>query len=271
MTDATTRAKERTGGGIMERLRADELPAYTMARDVACSEGTDCAEWGACPGGCKGTGRVPYEPQDVLRALAFLGVEEAREAVGVAWEAVFSLVSVEERLWSGSLRDLLSKLPPHRLEVGRPECGRCEGSGRYVWPEGEGPPASYDTRCVRCQGTGKSHHDTPAERWLMADAALAVARKCWECHALPYCSDLRTRIEDALLDAQAWVEEPTRERERAWQGRSDDWNGTPAWVPSPHSWAGIGPTAAETLQAAAVIGEPRVREVVTAALLGRLL
>ena len=253
MTDATTRAKERTGGGIMERLRADELPAYTVARDVACSEGTDCAEWGACPGGCKGTGRVPYEPQDVLRALAFLGVEEAREAVGVAWEAVFSLVSVEERLWSGSLRDLLSKLPPHRLEVA---CANCRHGVVSLGP-----------RCRRCRVS-----DTPAERWLMANAALAVARKCWECHDLPYCSDLRTRIEDALLDAQAWVEEPTRERERAWQGRSDDWNGTPAWVPSPHSWAGIGPTAAETLQAAAaVIGEPRVREVVTAALLGRLL
>jgi len=242
MTDATTRAKERTGGGIMERLRADELPAYTVARDVACSEGTDCAEWGACPGGCKGTGRVPLDPQDVLRALAFLGVEEAREAVGVAWEAVFSLVSVEERLWSGSLRDLLSKLPPHRLEVA---CANCRHGVVSLGP-----------RCRRCRVS-----DTPAERWLMANAALAVALECW---ARPQGRLVREiKAEAAAMNACAdWVAEPTADLWHSWQRR---WpQAGVAWVP------GVEP--ARALQAAAlVLGEPRVREVVTAGLLGRLL
>ena len=245
----------------MERLRADELPAYTVARDVTCCP--PCPDQYGCAR-CKGTGRVPCEPLDLLRLLAFLGVEEARKACGGSPRYYELEGELPLPQWIGSLTSglngrgfglssILSKLPPHRLEVA---CANCRHGVVSLGP-----------RCRRCRVS-----DTPAERWLMVVAALAVARKCWECHDLPYCSDLRTRIEDALLDAQAWVEEPTRERERAWQGRSDDWNGIPAWVPSPHSWAGIGPTAAETLQAAAaVIGEPRVREVVTAALLGRLL
>lgn len=33
-------------------------------------------------------------------------------------------------------------------------CKKCDGSGQFVWPEGEGPPASYSTRCSKCYGQG---------------------------------------------------------------------------------------------------------------------
>ena len=252
MTDATTRAKERTGGGLMERLRADELPAYTVARDVACSEGTDCAEWGACPGGCKGTGRVPYERLDLLRVLAFLGVEEARESLCLeqtpgglrgfepSWLWWDQKAGLEQ--WLDGLSLLLAKLPPHRLEV---ECANCRHGVVSLGP-----------RCRRCQVT-----DTPAECWLLANAALAVA---WECWARPQGRLVREiKAEAAAMNACAdWVAEPTADLWHSWQRR---WpQAGVAWVP------GVEP--ARALQAAAlVLGEPRVREVVTAGLLGRLL
>ena len=233
----------------MERLRADELPAYTVAREVTCTP--------PC-GLCGGTGRVPYDPQDVLRALAFLGVEEARWAVGEAWEAVFNLVSVEFRLWSGSLRDLLAKLPPHRLLV--------NSTRPLVY--------ALDRRVDSGLVETKTHwpHDTPAEQWLLADAALAVALECLAQPCGPggagqgISRDLT--VQPALDACAAWVEEPTRERLVAWE---EPWArplNMPGWIPA---YAELGEQARALQAAARVIGEPRVREVVTASLLGRLL
>ena len=252
--DSDIRALERTGGGLMERLRANEIPTFTESRDGAC----DHKNWTQVE--CAAAQHEhPFDPQDLLRLLAFLGVEEAREAVGEAWEAVLNLVSVEFRLWSGSLRDLLTRLPPHRLEV---KCANCRHGVVSLGP-----------RCRRCQD-----HDTPAKDWLMADAALACGLECaavfdhrpdMDCPKCCGCQQYDCPI-PALLAGRAWVAEPTREREEAWQ-RADLVGGLPDWVPAVGS-VEFPERAAFAIQAAAhVLGAARVREVVTSALLGRLL
>ena len=244
----------------MERLRADELPAYTVARDVACSEGTDCAEWGACPGGCNGTGRVPYDPQDLLRLLAFLGVEEAnpgRHPIHSEWADGLSLDH-----WLDGLSLLLAKLPPHRLLVNstRPlvyALDRRVDSGlvetKTNWP-----------------------HDTPAEHWLLADAALACAGECSRIEdekarsagVDPAWIPEMHRTRRAIAAGRAWVEEPTETALLEWSCAAEHPRpDLPGWVPRAYSFS-----ASLALQAAAiVIGAARVREIVTAALSGRLL
>ena len=265
MTDATTRAKERTGGGIMERLRADEIPAYTVARDVACEDcdGSGFVQRNGQCGLCGGTGRDPYEPLDLLRLLAFLGVEEAREVEPGAYglcgchESVGEcehLEGVEDETpllcyWLQALSRLLVKLPPHRLLV--------NSTRPLVY--------ALDRRATSGLVETKTNwpHDTPAERWLMVVAALAVA---WALARVRATRRLVT-LPALLLAGQAWVEEPTPERERAWHA---EWSAgpLPEWVlPLPTTQH-----AREALQAAAsIIGAARVREIVTAALLGRLL
>jgi len=272
MTDATTRAKERTGGGLTERLRADELPAYTVARDVAC---------GVCLGGGRmrdpdpallgawihrdctdcTRGRVPYESLDLLRLLAFLGVEEAnsgRHPIHSEWADGLSLDH-----WLDGLFLLLAKLPPHRLLVNstRPlvyALDRRVDSGlveiKTDWPR-----------------------DTPAEHWLMADAALACGLEClpaWWKRA-PWPDGPRGTWENnaprsAILAGQAWVEEPTPLPGDPAESLSVC-EGIPEWAAGLLIHTGHVTGDEVLLDAATVIGEPRVREVVTAALLGRLL
>ena len=268
MSDKATRAAQRTGGGLIQRWRADEIPTFTVARDVACPEGTDCAEWGECPGGCKGTGRVPFNPQDVMRLLAFLGVEEAREVVGPEDDADWNKVSnwpypaIDLTTWLDGLSSLLSHLPPHRLLVNstRPlvyALDRRVDSGlvetKTNWP-----------------------HDTPAEHWLLADAALACAGECSRIEdekarsagVDPAWIPEMHRTRRAIAAGRAWVEEPTETALLEWSCAAEHPRpDLPGWVPRAYSFS-----ASLALQAAAiVIGAARVREIVTAALSGRLL
>jgi len=261
----------------MERLRADELPAYTVARDVACCP--PCPDQYGCAR-CKGTGRVPLDPLDLLRVLTFLGVEEAREIVGGGYDRGCDYYMDDDgphpescpiRAWLHALSRLLAKLPPHRLEV---ECANCRHGVVSLGP-----------RCRRCRVT-----DTPAERWLLADAALAVAWECLRAEERSACvvydleaghyrytdtdsmslapswSAFLDPVRNALLAGQAWVEEPTPERLVAW---SRSVSGTPRWVPAPVWESGF--YADRGAQAATILGAARVREVVTASLLGRIL
>ena len=211
-------------------------------------------------------GRETPDPLDVTRLAAFLGDVKAQEVVRAGdfnpcccamspcrddcWEPK------QLGVWLTALSRLLAKLPPHRLLVNstRPlvyALDRRVDSGlveiKTNWP-----------------------HDTPAEQWLLADAALAVA---WECHAkdCAWCGD--TQAEDScdvaltLLAGQAWVEEPTREREESWASAMHA-AGAPAWAPYGGFWVEL----PKVLQAAAtVIGAARVREVATASILARLL
>jgi len=236
----------------MERLRANEIPTFTESRDGAC----DHKNWTQVE--CAAAQHEhPFDPQDLLRLLAFLGVEEAREAVGEAWEAVLNLVSVEFRLWSGSLRDLLTRLPPHRLEV---KCANCRHGVVSLGP-----------RCRRCQD-----HDTPAKDWLMADAALACGLECaavfdhrpdMDCPKCCGCQQDDCPI-PALLAGRAWVAEPTAERLAAWEEHWAYPRGLPGWGPA---YAELGEPARALRAAALVLTPERVRVIVTAAILGRLL
>jgi len=240
---------------VIQRWRRDEIPAYTVARDVACYP--PCPDQYGCAL-CGGTGRVPFNPQDVMRLLAFLGVEEARELMAEEPFVIYAeLVPLD--LGLKELSRLLAKLPPHRLAA---KCANCRHGVVSLGP-----------RCRRCQD-----HDTPASDWLMADAALACGLECaavfdhrpdMDCPKCCGCQQYDCPI-PALLAGRAWVAEPTREREEAWQ-RADLVGGLPDWVPAVGS-VEFPERAAFAIQAAAhVLGAARVREVVTAALLGRLL
>jgi hypothetical protein len=202
---------------------------------------------------------------DLVRLLAFLGVEEAREITPIdpAWGY---LVGLKE--WLREVSRLAAKLPPRRLEV---DCSdlKCEGNGWY-WGD---PAKSLDQRhaCEPCKGTGKVTSDTPAETWRLVVAAEATGRTCWNhgTMTLPTEQELDQSIrrERALDACAAWIEEPTKERAAAWAF-------LPLWVPGPPwpSWPAARGRAAQILQAAAkILGEPRTREVAAAAVLGRLL
>ena len=257
MSDEAIQAAKRTGGGVIQRWRRDEIPAYTVARDVACYP--PCPDQYGCAL-CGGTGRVPFNPQDVLRALAYLGVEEARELMAEEPFVVCAeLVPLD--LGLKELSRLLAKLPPHRLEV---VCANCRHGVVSLGP-----------RCRRCRA-----HDTPAKDWLLADATLAVARACvpnFECGSCAGCNtssgqcDYRTNILKALDAGRAWVAEPTVD---LWHSWGEAWAsamhaaGAPAWAPYGGFWVEL----PKVLQSAAtVIGAARVRVIITSALLGRLL
>lgn len=249
MSDATIRK----GGRLIDRLRAGLLvPAYTVARDVACgactqgrvrSEKNDM--WvGHTP--CNGKGRVPYDPtgRSFLRLLAFLGVEEAREIVEWNEDPRRNLLS-----WTNELQHLASPLPPKRVEVA---CGARSRSWVYRMC------SAFD--CEVCNGTGKVTTDTPAEQWLMVVAVVAVGRVVWANRKNPggpgggpaqmlhgrFVNEQR-RIGKALTAGDAWLDEPTPERATLWVGRVQ---GAPDWVPR----FGL---AGRALQSAAEILDPK--------------
>ena len=261
--DSDIRAKERTGGGLMERLRADEQPTFTSARDGAC----DHKNWTQVE--CAAAQHEhTYEPLDLLKLLAFLGVEEVRKACGGSPRYYELEGELPLPQWIGSLTrglngrgfglsSLLAKLPPHRLEV---DCANCRHGVVSLGP-----------RCRLCRVS-----DTPAERWLLADAALACGLECaavfdhrpdMDCPKCCGCQQDDCPI-PALLAGRAWVAEPTAERLAAWEEHWAYPRGLPGWGPA---YAELGEPARALRAAAHVLGEPRVREVVTAAILGRLL
>jgi len=232
---------------------------------------------------CEGTGRVPYHPRDATRLLAFLGVEEAREIVPEEeWYASaqaaggprYSVWTIKE--WSETCATLLAKLPPHRLEV---HAATCPGNGSAI-----------DRDVGTCSEHCPVHHDTPASQWLVSDATLAVAREClllwedrqgWTWESDGYRSIAHRNVghtgalppRAAIAAGQAWVAEPTQDRERVWQERVAPVLDLPRWVPNP-TWSirGIRLPDRQPLQAASeILGEPRVREIVARAIVGRVL
>ena len=271
--DATIRQAERDGGGLLARYRAGLLGAYPCAPDVACpcsrcygSGQTDWESltWGGeaeeCPR-CNGSGerRVPADPEDLLRLLAFLGVEEARALVPVDW-GWGSLVGL--KAWLMELSRLLAKLPARRVEV---ECHPCENH-RY--------PALASLRPFSCcDGTGNVRQDVQAENWILVAACVAVGREC-----LTYAMDHSVGCSfadewDALNAAEAWIADPTQERLTAW--RRIQTGSPPSWVPEPPRAPQPGRMPANLAQplhaASEVLGETRVRELVCAEIVRRVL
>lgn len=183
--------------------------------------------------------------EDVLRALAFCGLGEARELVDLGHLLHFASSDLED--FTKGLRILLAKLPPHRLE--ELECD-------HWLPNEVHPSMEYKSAvgCKRCGQSGVYNHDTPAQLWLMVAASLAVAREC------AAASDTRTCLAAGPAGAacEAWLAEPTRAKMETWE---QVWLHAgvhaPAWLPSPAPNAVGG-----VLQAAAEILTPaRVREI----------
>lgn len=173
--------------------------------------------------------------------------------------------------WTKRLQDLAAKLPPKRVEVG---CG-CHLGLVFV---DDGDIVGHRQHAA-CHGTGKVTHDTPAEQWLLVLAAWAVARGV---HAAtcgceigstrkhppsspehhPACDE----ILKALAACEAWLKEPASERRECWDLLQ--FLELPGWVVVAGGQELDGSTPTEALLAAAkVLGEPRVREIVSAALL----
>ena len=219
-------------------------------------------------------GRETPDPLDVTRLAAFLGDVKAQEVVRAGdfnpcccamspcrddcWEPK------QLGVWLTALSRLLAKLPPHRLLVNstRPlvyALDRRVDSGlvetKTNWP-----------------------HDTPAERWLMADAALACAGECSRIEDEkarsagidPAWIPEMHRTRRAIAAGRAWVEEPTPLPGDPAESLSVC-EGIPEWAAGLLIHTGHVTGDEVLLDAARVLGEPRVREIVTAALFGRLL
>lgn len=303
MSDAKTRLAQREGLGLKERLRAGDLvPSYTTAREIRVGTAHDGS-------GESGAIVLPFEPLDLVRLLAFLGVEEAREIHEGEWglcgchESEGWCEHLEDPddetpllvYWCAALQRLAAKLPPKRVEA-REQCRPCRGTGGVKRKRG-----IY--RCSPCESTGRvsATHDTDAERWLLVVAALAVARECLEVtgdvYGCPQGYDSATGVFEpagysqldcagcgvsfrghkhrplislALGACQAWVDEPTPEREDTWTTAArtalDEW-ARPDWLPYRPLFEGM-LGLLHALQAAAKILTPdKVREIASAAVL----
>lgn len=261
--DSATRQASREGGehpGVL--LRQGRLvPGYTVAREG-------------------------FDPLDLIRLGAFLGDEESREVAPESWCACCGEDQGEDvggvcvpcvnldpgsplrslTRWLDVFRSLAAKLPPKRVEV---PCETCS-------EDAEG-------RIFTC---APESHDTPANQWLLALAAVAVGREClrgyacghsgaiegWgcpDCRDSGYCLAGGADAECALDAAQAWVDEPTPERREAWDSAySMPGPGAPRWMPR-LVWVGdqVEDLARAMLAAAEILGEQRVREVASRAIL----
>lgn len=267
MSDAAIRQEERDGAGLLARYRAGLLEvAYPCAPDVDCtfgpksgrSHGEDCE--------CGDSWRVPVDPEDLLRLLAFLGVEEARalcsEGDAAKW-ATYDTADLD--LWLDMLSRLLAKLPARRVE--EKACSECDSTGEWEiqgdpWEPGDEWPEPVAVKCEACSGSARYKTDTPAERWLLVAACVTVGREILRSGRglAPGEGDPGARrAEEAIAAAEAWVEEPTNAGEEAW-GRSGE---VPAWCPMPFPAI---PT--RRLQAAAkILSTERVREIASNSLL----
>ena len=279
MTSSTSRdaaigraERDEDGRGLLARYRAGLLLAYPCAPDVACNASSWCQSAAPFDPGCEncgGSGRVPADQEDVLRLLAFAGVEEARALVPCcsdsgtgcswAWHADHDHLDA----WLEGISRLCAKLPARRVEA--VACEDCGGERSY---------AVEGSRVHQCRCCGavrdaalREAVDTPAERWLLVAACVAVGREI--CgpddgeHADCDSECMARRELDALVAGSAWVEEPTLVCEGEWSSvvQTDA-----RWVPGPHD------ERAANLQAAAeVLGEPRVRELVCAEVVRRVL
>lgn len=268
MTDRATRRARRSGLAILERMRADEIPAYTTAREVTCL----ACLWEPSFNGeaphtvcelCDEQGRVSYDPLDAVRTLAFCRVEEARELSPTADPGAYLLWdNWPLEAWASSLRDLAAKLPPKRVEVARKHRKPC----RYApFPVGEF--AQCDCRLL----PSKVAHDVPAEQWLLSVAALSAAQECWkkEFNKVNAQGGAR-KIYEALSACQSWNKRPTPEQRQSVGDTRRDFMPQWIWLLCEAIYDGRAPIQA--LQAAAVTLEPeRVRELASAAVVGAVL
>lgn len=287
MTTTDKRARQATGAEALQwRLRAGELPAYTEAREVACPHGKTCTavrprlsdgvhRSGYPCTGCgdpkkghaRGQGVVPCQDEDVLRVLAFCGLEEARELTYPEWWWAVDHSSL--KAWERGLQPLLAKLPPHRLE-GK----KCSAECHEGYDHGEGNCHPTDCEYGRV--------DTPAQQWLMVAASLAVARECakrWrpgvEAVNLAHQGRSQKREIARALDAcEGWLAEPTPECLTPWLVAEDP--GMPSWALlgglATADAAFLPRAAGDALQAAAeILGKEAVRSIASAEIVRRIL
>ncbi len=132
--------------------------------------------------------------------------------------------------------------------------------------------------CALCSNTGKVHHDTDAEVWLLVAACVAVGRACAQAVFVQGAGESPPTGERSALDAldaaEAWLAEPTQER--GTDRVSDaglDWLDPVLWAISGSQTNGHSQRRlCHALQAAAkLLGETRVREPVAAEIVRRVL
>lgn len=291
VTDAKIRQAEHDDGlALVERLRAGDLwPAYTSAREVPCPKcepirkkaGATAPGWSrsiSCLE-CNGAGPMPCDPLDVVRLLAFYGVEEARDLMpGLGCNSQGSCacdyhpdpqsldredhvcLDQDHHGWLVDLPRLAAKLPPKRVEVICPACLRDRFRDSMPGPI---TPA----RLKRCGCDKTVAHDGPAEQWLLVAACVAVAREIVkEYRKRGSAQEVLPGWQDCLraIDAcQAWVDEPTPEHHSDYMHR---------WAAAECPWLPLFSNPARALIAAAeVITPERVRELVKNTLLAQLL
>lgn len=230
--DAETRSLERTGSvDLAGKLRKDELPAYTSAREVGGLLSKPVGDTGFR---LVRPGRVAADPMDAIRILAFASLPEARAMVEP------SSLPFDNPLgdWLGGLQRLWTKLPPHDSGVPAERWGMVVVAcavARECWPveaariaeERRGPLTARLVRPVLDALDA-------AERWI---------------------------AEPTQERLKAW--------QGPWLGWPHERSQRPLWLPSPPGWPQD--WAPGLLAAADVIGADRVREVASAAVVKAVL
>lgn len=292
VTDASTRAQERAGGGILGRARAHDLWRYTTATNRGCAGCPGCGP----PRDITCPGSDPADPHDALALLAFMGSSQAREAAdGTLWgERAYvscrdgrptdcpmcswclvhdhDCAKVSLRNWVKHLESLVSAQPPRRTEL------RCECTG-CTRPHclGHGVRVKECAFCQgRCNGTRRAFSDTPASQWLMTLASLALAREVHRatCDCEPGSTtrflpgDPRhhpscDRLLATLTACQAWLKQPTADRLNEWEEGHPSLGLSTLWIPAPSWLEGWSSWADRFVSASQVLDRLRLRELVT--------